>query len=418
MVVVTACSEAAPDRGTSVPTPAATSEKQAQGALDTLTVEELPGLMLSSRQLGSIGSGILIANRSGFTSDLDVADRFPALKLGVDDIETWGREGGFLLAYDRPRFWGEDRLAIEVGVELFRTSKGALTYIESRQRELSLDDSEPGVRIETAEPFELGQAGGRGLVVIATRAGYDVLLTVTTASIQRGRLVSWVSVVDFEPDDRTSFVARTASIFDDQIAEILEGGREPGNPAEEPWAPSPPWRAREDGDPDLAPLTLDESEIPDRFHLTWSGYVADPSLPHSYNRDFADQPFAKLTTLPLTTIRITVSELSIGPDYALFIDEQRTRTPESMAEALEAATVFRDLQIERSVPNYGETALLIVAQGRDPQGSLEYGTMWIDEGDFGLRLVVSGPTGLVTRSEILEIAEAAGRRFSSGLPEQ
>lgn len=382
--------------------------------LEALTVDDLPGIMLSQRQLESlIGS---IGPRSGFTSDVAVAERFPTLGLGVADIAAWDRQGGYLLAFDAwtlGRFNGGPA-TMEVGIELFQSSDGASAYLEARRQEMSLSDPRLGLTIESAEPFDVGRTDGTGLAVVATQAGYEHPVGATIASIQRGRLVSWVSIVEFDPFDRTLSAGRTAIVFDELIEDILSGVREPQEAPVIPASPVGFKGSRPKGAEDFAPLVMEPDAAPAGFHLVWDGYGAEP--PHSYFRGFADQPFAKLTSLPLSSVQIQVLPLFDPRLFASVLHEQQSKPAETLAAELEAQTGLRDIELERMPLTHAEVGFATLVNGVDPlHGSFEYGVTWAARGDVALLVVVTGPTGLVTRSEILEISEAATERFATAI---
>ena len=203
--------------------------------------------------------------------------------------------------------------------------------------------------------------------------------------------MSWVSIVEFDPFDRTQYIARTAVVEDELIERVLAGTR----PPQEPEAAITPWRQKPErpkGARDLAWPAATASGLPDRFELIWEGYAPVGGEFYAFNRVFADQPFAKLTGLPLSVVVVNIYELIDPKALSEGLDALRTQAGDELVTSIAANLGQSIILVDRVPVAHGDDGLTVILRSEDPlMGSYHQGMVTVAHGDLVMQVLITGP---------------------------
>lgn len=403
---------------TAEPTPNAAAELSA--AIDQLTVDDLPALAFPERQLESFEAVMGLSARSGPVSNEEAAKQFPTTGLTTEALDRSGRIGGYLHAFDSPSFgsYNGGPASVETGLELFRHNEAAIEYVDARWNELSLSDPVLGITIGSTEEFEVATHGeSSGRVIVATYDAYSAELAVTIAFLRLDNLLAWISVVEFDPFDRTAYVARLLEVYEQRLERILSGEIEATSADEIPTGlPAALVPAPLDGPRyDAMILTASDTPAPAHYEILADGYVADPDLLILYQRLLKDRGLAKLTGLTPHGIRASVMKVPDATGISSYLDRQRSAGPETL-EAIAFRFGLANPGVNLHELDHGDQALVLVVTGEhEVFGAINVAYAWIQVDDVLSELYAIAPTSRLSVDDVDGLAELAAARLTTAL---
>ena len=192
------------------------------GAIDSATLALMPMRTLNPPLAG------FVASLNTEETNEQAIDRLPAGFDEVDDVDRFGREGGYRSILRPTRFNGTGTLAVDTWVSTFRSAKGASDYLTDYARDIAKGEDAgraPDLRIDHVRTFAVEEVGEEALGLILTARDPDTEQTYyeTIIVFRIGRLLAFASLFREQDNDVRLMLLQVAIEFEDRITSVLDG---------------------------------------------------------------------------------------------------------------------------------------------------------------------------------------------------
>jgi hypothetical protein len=242
VLVASACSDAAesapaptssattttsPPTSATLPPPTVTTTPVLPNPLTAGTIDSATLALMPMRTLDPPLAGFVASLHTEETNEQAI-DRLPAGFDEADDVDRFGREGGFRSILRPTRFNGTGTLAVDTWVSTFRSAKGASDYLTDYARDIAKGEDAgraPDLRIDEARTFAVEEVGEEAIGLMLTARDPDTEQTYyeTLIVFRIGRLLAFTSLFREQDSDVRLMLLEVAIDFEDRIRSVLDG---------------------------------------------------------------------------------------------------------------------------------------------------------------------------------------------------